>query len=680
MVASLSPFFRLVWFLVASLPAALLAADGAPATATVTEKSRKSTRVLSHLPEVPQPPVEVPADYRAAITASAQRYETLYTAARLTDAIAEARAGIALAEAAQRPRDEAEFLKAALYASWLMGESTAGFDYGQRLLQRAEQFDDDRLRSVAHRVIGSIFGQLRNREKRIEHVKLAISAAERVGDSGLRLAALNNYGNILMHEGDFDAARRIHEEVLAYREANGQLWDAAGSLTNLGDIAERVGDLPLALRLQERALALRTELDDRRGQVRSLAQVSGVLRQLGRFDEALARATEARTRAKAIGGHELLNLVYGELARIHEGRREFAEALTLERLASREREIMAGDQARVRAAEFEARHELDRKEKAIQELDRERVLQAAELKFKEAEILRQKAELNAQQAAASSARWQRVTLLGILAIGGVAVYATVSRQRLRLAAERRIHAETLAAKEVAEQANALKSRLIGIVSHDIRSPLSSVLSLTEEMRAELPPGRRDERLDIITHQTDLVVSLAQDLLDATALEAGGMKLDAGPVELNEVTRAALGHFSLRAEAKNQRLSFHPALDADLHLTGDATKLHQVVTNLVSNALKYSPAGASITVATARQGDTLSLRVTDEGPGVSPDEISRLFQPFTQLRAKPTGGESSHGLGLSIAHQLVRLHGGTIRVEPAQPGGSVFIVELPASPA
>lgn len=640
----------------------------------------KSTRVISHAPEVPQPPAEVSAEYRAAITASAQRYRELYAAAQLTQAIAEARTGLQLAVEANRPRDEAEFLKAALYASWLMGESASGFDYGQRLLTYADKFNDDRLRSIAHRVIGTIYGQLKNQEKLREHNRLALTAAERAGDASLRMAALNNYGNILILDGDLAGARRVHTEVLAYREAHGHRWDAAGTLTNLGDIEEKAGNLPEALALQRRALTLRTELDDRRGQVRSLTQVAALLRQLQRPDEALSAINEALRRAQEIKGRELLALVYGELARLRETRAEFAEALAAERLAAHEREQMAGEQARVRAAEFAARLELARKEEAIEQLDRARLMQAADLKLKEAEISRQQAELHAQASEASTARWQRFGLIGLILVGVVGAYAAVSRQRLRLAAERRIHAEALAAKEAAEQANALKSRLIGIVSHDIRSPLSSIVGLTDELRDELPAGATDERLDLIAHQADLLLGLAQDLLDAAALESGGIRLDRTTVDLGEIAHASLGHFSVRARAKKQRLVFFAAPGADLLCSGDAVKLHQVITNLVSNALKYSPAGATIELRATREADTVRLSVVDEGPGIAPEEITRLFQPFTQLRARPTGGESSHGLGLSIAHELVRLHGGRIRVEPAPGRGSVFIIELPVAPA
>jgi signal transduction histidine kinase len=111
------------------------------------------------------------------------------------------------------------------------------------------------------------------------------------------------------------------------------------------------------------------------------------------------------------------------------------------------------------------------------------------------------------------------------------------------------------------------------------------------------------------------------------------------------------------------------------MLGDASRLYQVVANLVSNAIKFTPPGKAIAVTVSREGPRVVLRVRDEGPGMSTEVQARLFTPFAQGAARPTGGESSHGLGLSIAHEIVRLHGGSLRVESKPGAGATFIVEL-----
>jgi signal transduction histidine kinase len=114
-------------------------------------------------------------------------------------------------------------------------------------------------------------------------------------------------------------------------------------------------------------------------------------------------------------------------------------------------------------------------------------------------------------------------------------------------------------------------------------------------------------------------------------------------------------------------------------TGDHDRLREAVDNLVSNAIKYSPPGAGIDISLDRDDGHASIKVRDRGPGLSPEDMGRLFGRFQRLSAKPTGGESSTGLGLSITKQIVDLHGGTIKVSSDGPGtGSTFEIVLPAA--
>ncbi len=621
-------------------------------------------RAPAQAPQAAQFANDVPAGYRAAIEAHNARYKELYANADFTNALAEARAGLALAEQAHQLQDEAEWLKATLYVSWLLGLSSPGLEYGQRLRALAEQFDDDRLRSYTHRLLGTILRQLDNRAKAREHMQLALTFAERAGDAHLRIAALNNLGNLALDDGDLATARKLHEEVLVYREKNNLRWDATGSLTNLADVAVKAGELPRALELYERALVMRTEFGDQRGQVRSLREVASVLRQLGRPAEALARAAEARVRAEKIGGHELLGAVYGELALVHESRGEFAEALSVERLAAREREALASERARLQAAELDARFELARKQRLIDSLDRDKQIQAAALHARDADL--------------SRARWQRYGLLGVLALGAIAVAAVVSRQRLKTRTEGLLLAEAQTARAIAEEADRVKTRFLGIASHDVRTPLANIVTMVGDLRDRAPHVPPDpEVLDIIGVEAQRVSSLVQDLLDVAALEAGRLELTRTTVDLHAIVNEALVQYQRQAQAKRVALELSAPPAGDMLVDGDGRKLLQVATNLISNAIKFTPPGTKVGVSLGRDDDRIVLAVRDAGPGIAPADAERLCTPFKRLAAHPTAGESSHGFGLSIAHEILILHGGALRVQ-SQPGeGATFSAEIPA---
>ena len=613
-----------------------------------------------HTPSLAPGDDDEPPGYHQRLETIVDRYVELHYSARLQEALAEAQTGLRLAEENRRPEDEAQFLKATGYVSWLLGDTAAATDYAQRLLALADRFDDNALRSIASRVLGSIARQLGDLDKSLTLNRQARDYAAQAGNDGLRFGAINNLGVLAMETGDFAEARRLHEEVLAYRESQGNRWDAAGSLTNLADVALAERDLPHALALHERAYAIRREVGDTRGQMRSLRQVAGTLRQLGRADEALERLQAALARTEEITGHELLADLWREIALTQEARGALGEALAAERRATTEREALAGERTRARIAELETRFDLARKEQLIASLDAETKLQETEIRLREAEL--------------SRIRYQRVGLVSAAVTIVLALAFVAGRQRTRLAAERK-------ARAAAEQPGFEAIGLLGIASHDLRNPLGNIVLLSEELQREsVGSSVNGEFAQLIGAEAERLLKLVQDLIDTAALEVGRLELHRRPVNLAHTLASVIAEFTRSAEDKQQRLQLHVSADASAELLADEPRLRQVAANLISNAIKFSPPARTIQVNLARTADMLELRVTDEGPGITAADRERLFQPFTRLSAVPTGDETSHGLGLSIVHEIVRLHGGRVRVESTPGQGSTFIVELPAAPA
>jgi signal transduction histidine kinase len=623
---------RVAWF-----PAVILLwwglAAALAAQTTDNELPRKPSPM--HYPQIATPAPGDPAEYRAQLIDLTERYGQLYYSADLRGAVGEARRGLDLAEESGNLADQAQFLKALGYVSWLLGETAVAIDYEQRLLAIADQLDDDRLRSHAHRVMGTVYRQIGDGEKGREHTQTALERAERAGDLVLRNAALNNLAVIALDAGDTVSARRFHTVLLHYREERGEAWDIAGSLTNLADVAIAEGDFQQALELHERALGIRQEIGDQRGIVRSLSQVAGMLRLLGRTDEALARLEDALVRARAITGHELLGDVWQEITLTHEARGEFAEALAAEREAGKAREALAGERTLLRIADLQARYDDTRKEATIERLEQERHLQEAEI---------------------ARVRQRNLLLVSMLAGGALLLGIIIWLQRARLRAER-------VARDTAEQANALKSRLVGILSHDIRGPLGGTLFLAEELLAEASPHSTDDRLHLMVNELSHLQDLAQDLLDAAAIEGGGLRLSFADTDLVSIAQEVVQRYRTRAEIKQQQIIVAPALPDAGRLVGDADKLQQVAANILSNAIKYSPAAATIEISIERQGTGVRFTISDEGPGFSEEDRRKLFQPFTRLSAQPTGGESSHGFGLSIVQEIVRAHHGSVEITP-----------------
>ncbi|MEO7457146.1 MAG: ATP-binding protein [Gemmatimonadaceae bacterium] len=249
-------------------------------------------------------------------------------------------------------------------------------------------------------------------------------------------------------------------------------------------------------------------------------------------------------------------------------------------------------------------------------------------------------------------------------IEALSYYAALGVERVRLVADAE-HAEALRRKDE------LKNALLASVSHDLRTPLTTIKALAHDIRME-----GDERAAIIEEESDRLSRLVADLLDLSRLAGGAFTVS---LELNaaeDLVGAALQQSSGRLT--NHTLDVH--LDAsEPLLIGRFDFVHslRVLVNLIENAVKYAPAGSAIELGVSRQGDQLEFVVSDRGPGVITGEEERIFEPFYRP-AGSTPDAGGAGLGLSIARGMATAQGGSVEYSPRDGGGSVFTLRLPAA--
>jgi PAS domain S-box-containing protein len=229
-----------------------------------------------------------------------------------------------------------------------------------------------------------------------------------------------------------------------------------------------------------------------------------------------------------------------------------------------------------------------------------------------------------------------------------------------------------------QHASRLKDEFLATLSHELRTPLNAVLGWTRMLRrGTVPPERADAVLDTIERNAAAQMQLVEELLDLSAMAAGGLRLNVTRVDLRDLLGGAVETIRPAADAHGLRVSL--TIDPDVpEVAADPARLRQVLWNLLTNAVKFTPAGGSVHIGMSRGASDVELSVSDTGNGIAPDFLPHVFDAFRQADSSSTRMVGGLGLGLAIVRHIVEAHGGTVSVRSDGPGrGSTFIIRLPA---
>jgi signal transduction histidine kinase len=284
------------------------------------------------------------------------------------------------------------------------------------------------------------------------------------------------------------------------------------------------------------------------------------------------------------------------------------------------------------------------------------------------------------------ARITFIIVLLLMAIAGTGVSIGWKHQatqfyRRQLEAERERQALAEEARRQAEEASRMKDEFLATVSHELRTPLNPILGWAYNLRTgAVEPDLLQEGLETIERNARIQSRLVEDLLDISRIIAGKLHMNVQPVYLQSVIEAAVESVHLAAQAKRIDLVLH--LDPDVpQVVGDPERLQQVLWNLLSNALKFTPEGGRVEVRLKKTDSHVEASVTDSGEGIPSDFLPYIFDRFRQADSSITRKYGGLGVGLAIVRHLVELHGGIIHAESAGAGkGATFSLQLPVMAA
>lgn len=260
--------------------------------------------------------------------------------------------------------------------------------------------------------------------------------------------------------------------------------------------------------------------------------------------------------------------------------------------------------------------------------------------------------------------------------------ASLAVEHGRAAAEREARHAAELARQSAERANLAKSQFVTALSHELRTPLQAITGFTENLRTlDLSPEQRRVALDRIALASSHILSIVDDVLDLARVEAGAMPIDVGEVDVHDVIAASVDLIQPLADRHGVAVQRH---GRSTTARGDRRRLQQVLLNLLSNAVRFSPAGGVVTVRSDGGGEAgergdgrVRIEVCDHGPGIPSELLARLFVPFDRLGAD-AGREGGAGLGLVLARRLTEAMGGTLELVSTVGAGTRITIGLPAA--
>lgn len=234
--------------------------------------------------------------------------------------------------------------------------------------------------------------------------------------------------------------------------------------------------------------------------------------------------------------------------------------------------------------------------------------------------------------------------------------------------------------EELSQVDRMRRDLVANVSHELRTPITALQAVLENV-VDGVEDPNPETLKTMLSQVERLGRLVSQLLDLSQLESGALALRHQPFEVRDVLDQAVHESRVNAQAVSKAVALEIAIEQpSLIATGDPERVHQVIANLLDNAIRHSPPHGRVVVAARREPAGVRIEVADEGPGIPPDDAARVFERFYRADSARSSSSGGTGLGLSIAKWIVDLHGGRIAVESNQPRGCRMVVSLPGAAA
>lgn len=577
-----------------------------------------------------------------------------------------------------------------------------------------EEYPDDAILFKIQNSTGVTYLKKGSYETALEYYLMSLKTCEKLNDKLYYASTLNNIGVVYIDILQYDEALKYFLRYLKTMKELQHTQSIAVGMLNVGEAHMNLQHYREAVHYLDSALVIYRQIDEKRGQSLAHSNLGYSYRHLHDYSNAATHYEDAiriaeqiksdEALVKALIGATELYLKIGDIkkASVHMERAQVTAKITGSMLELEKAYLFHSKLDSARGSYREA-YQWFKKYSALNdslfnESKSRQVLQMRELyesEKKDKEIILLSEAKKHEELKLSGNRkllWVSVTFLMAIIIGILYwvyvksrhsavlkaqnekisdAYATLKKLVDKVEDQNRMLAQK---NETLEDLHREKDGLIGVVAHDLRSPLNRIAGLTQILAFNSHLSTEEkEIITIIQKVCKDGNGLIRDLLDINQYE-NSEALNITEVSLTHYVSSLLGHYTHQLDKKDLKMFFEYETEASIKT--DASYLDRILDNIITNAIKFSPAGRNIYVRILKQSETVKIVIQDEGQGFHPDDLPHLFRKFKKLSARPTGGESSTGLGLSIVKSLVEKIKGSIKVESSWGKGATFVIELP----
>jgi len=538
-------------------------------------------------------------------------------------------------------------------------------------LKMSAQIGNKRTEAATQIYIGNVFYQLKSYDEALIYYEKSLNIFEEVKDSISISYIYNNLGKVYEKQGEFTQSMEFYLKSLKIKQKNKFVSGIAISYNNIAELYELQYDYEKAIDFYMKALQILEQEKDNEGIIETSVNLARTYREISKLDEAKALLYKVLILINTETSYPILIKVNDELSKVYESEGDYKKALGFYKKFTAIKDSIVNE--RDNLAIHEMRISLDNQNK-------------------EEQIKRLEEEKRVEQKALAKQKMMNIYIFIAFAIALISSFLLYRQYKLRQKANVRLldknnalkSAEKLliGAKEKAERADLSKSVFLANMSHDIRSPMNAIIGFSDIVAQSLQADHQAiEYLGYVKQSGNSLLSLIDDIIDIAKIEAGQLKLRKQAFGLNVLMNELFVSFQTIINQKpNNKVEIKlnvPDNSENIGINSDEMRLKQVLTNFLSNAIKFTDEGVIELGYQFLPDDELLFYVKDSGVGISKDQQKLIFQRFGQVEDTYTRNYSGTGLGLAISQSIINLLSGDIWVDSEPGKGANFYFKIPA---